>query len=217
MFAITVEHKNAINVPMKKLGINIQGQCFKQLRIRNNHLKHLKDLNITNSQISLMFVLSKKKSVKQSELSRIAILEKSTLNRNLKRLLERGLITRENFPLIEITEKGIDFVISAIPPWNAAMSEIREILKEKNYVQHFGGKLEGDELKTAPKGFDKQHPDIDLIRKKGYIAIQRFSDKEVLAPDFLTKVDDAFKALRPFFNYMSDVLTTNLNGESILD
>ncbi len=96
-------------------------------------------------------------------------------------------------------------------------SEIREILKEKNYVQHFGGKLEGDELKTAPKGFDKQHPDIDLIRKKGYIAIQRFTDKEVLAPDFLTKVDDSFKALRPFFNYMSDVLTTNLNGESILD
>lgn len=96
-------------------------------------------------------------------------------------------------------------------------SEIREILEEKNYAQYFGGKLEGDELKTAPKGFDKEHPDIDLIRKKGYIAIQHFSDKEVLAPEFLTRVDDAFRALRPFFDYMSDVLTTNLNGESLLD
>lgn len=95
-------------------------------------------------------------------------------------------------------------------------SEIRAIINDKNFVTHFNGKLEGDELKTAPKGFDKTHPNIDLIRKKGYIAIKRFSDKEVLASDFLTNVDDAFKALRPYFDYMSDVLTTNLNGESIL-
>ena len=95
-------------------------------------------------------------------------------------------------------------------------SYFKEVINSKEFKSHFGT-LEGEQLKTAPKGFDKQHPDIDLIRKKGYIAIQRFSDKEVLAPDFLAKVDDSFKALRPFFNYMSDVLTTNLNGESILN
>ncbi|MDY0779539.1 DUF2461 domain-containing protein [Tenacibaculum sp. IB213877] len=95
-------------------------------------------------------------------------------------------------------------------------SEIRDILKDKEFIKHFGGKFEGDELKTAPKGFDKDHPDIDLIRKKAYVAIKRYSDKEVLAPDFLDEVDIAFKALRPFFNLMSDILTTNLNGESIL-
>ncbi len=95
-------------------------------------------------------------------------------------------------------------------------SEVREILAEENYVKHFGGVFEGEELKTAPKGFDKTHPDIDLIRKKGYIAMKRFSDKEVLAKDFLSNVDEAFVALRPFFNYMSDVLTTNLNGESLI-
>lgn len=95
-------------------------------------------------------------------------------------------------------------------------SEIREILAEKNYQKHFGGVFEGEELKTAPKGFDKAHPDIDLIRKKGYIAIKKFSDKDVLGNDFLANIDEAFIALRPFFNYMSDVLTTNLNGESLL-
>ena len=40
--------------------------------------------------------------------------------------------------------------------------------------------LEGQELKTAPRGFDKEHPNLDLIRKKGFIAVQRFTDKEVL-------------------------------------
>ena len=95
-------------------------------------------------------------------------------------------------------------------------SEIREIINEGNFVKYFG-KLQGDSLKTAPRGFDKQHPDIDLIRMKQYIISRKFTDKEVLAGDFLNEVEKSFRAMRPFFNYMSDVLTTNLNGESIID
>ena len=96
-------------------------------------------------------------------------------------------------------------------------TEIRKILKEKSYVKYFGGQFEGEELKTAPKGFDKEHPAIDLIRKKGFIAVRKFSDKEVLATNFLKEVDDTYKALRPFFDYMSEVLTTDLNGVSLID
>ena len=96
-------------------------------------------------------------------------------------------------------------------------SEIRDVLKDKNYVKHFGGKFESfGELKTAPRGFDKEHPDVDLLRKKGFIAVENFTDKEVLSSDFINKVDESYKALRPFFNLFSDILTTNLNGESII-
>ena len=95
-------------------------------------------------------------------------------------------------------------------------SEFREILADKEFQKYFGGKFEGEELKTAPKGFDKTHPDIDLIRKKGYIAIRNFTDEEVLSNNFLSEIDASYKALRPFFDLMSSVLTTNLNGESLL-
>jgi len=95
--------------------------------------------------------------------------------------------------------------------------ELRNILTESNFKKHFGGILVGDELKTAPKGFQKDHPAIDLIRKKGFIAVRNFTDKEVLSSNFLMEVNDSFKALRPFFDYMSEVLTTDLNGESIID
>ena len=96
-------------------------------------------------------------------------------------------------------------------------TEIREILEDKNYKKHFGGKFESfGELKTAPRGFDKEHPDVDLLRKKGFIAVKNFTDDEVLATDFVDKVDESYKALRPFFNLFSDILTTNLNGESII-
>ena len=96
-------------------------------------------------------------------------------------------------------------------------SEIRNILNKDPYLTIFGGKLEGSELKTAPRGFDKKHPAIDLIRKKGFIAVRKLTDKEVLSSDFINTVDDSFQAIRPFFDYMSDVLTTNLNGESLID
>ena len=95
--------------------------------------------------------------------------------------------------------------------------EIRDILKAPDFIKYFGGGLEGEELKTAPKGFQKDHPAIDLIRKKGFIAVRNFSDKEVLSPEFLNEVLSSFKALGPFFDYMSEVLTTDLNGVSTID
>jgi uncharacterized protein (TIGR02453 family) len=95
-------------------------------------------------------------------------------------------------------------------------TEIREILADKK-LRSVWGELQGDELKTAPKGFDKEHPDIDLIRKKQYIFTKKYSDTEVLSEGFLTEVDDAFKIIRPYFNYMSEILTTDLNGVSLLD
>lgn len=95
--------------------------------------------------------------------------------------------------------------------------ELRDILKAADFKRIFGGQLEGDELKTAPKGFQKEHPAIDLIRKKGFIAVRKFTDKEVLSPDFLEEVLFSFKTLGPFFDYMSEVLTTDLNGVSTVD
>ena len=96
-------------------------------------------------------------------------------------------------------------------------SEIKELLEDKNYKKHFGGKFESfSELKTAPRGFDKEHPDVNLLRKKGFIASRSFTDEQVLAPNFAEEVDQSFKALRPFFNLFSDILTTNLNGESVI-
>jgi len=77
--------------------------------------------------------------------------------------------------------------------------------------------LVGDELKTAPKGFNKEDSNIDLIRRKQFIFVKNLSDKEVLSKDFSETVNTSFKAIRPYFDLMSNILTTNLNGESLLD
>ena len=92
---------------------------------------------------------------------------------------------------------------------------LRKIIKHKTFVNYFGT-LNGEELKTAPSGYDRDHPAIDLIRKKQFIIGRNFKDKEVTAPGFLKEVILTFEAMRPFFNYMSDVLTTDVNGEKIV-
>ncbi|MBM1107085.1 DUF2461 domain-containing protein [Aurantibacter crassamenti] len=93
--------------------------------------------------------------------------------------------------------------------------EFRAILANKT-LQTQWGDLVGDEVKTAPKGFNKEHIAIDLIKKKQYIFTKYFSDDEVLSEHFLEDINSAFIAIRPFFDLMSNILTTNLNGESLL-
>ena len=94
-------------------------------------------------------------------------------------------------------------------------SELKKIIL-KNEFLHVWGKLKGNELKTAPRNFDKSHPDISLIRKKQYIFSIKYSDQEVLNDKFIKKLNIAIKAVRPFVDYMSEILTTNENGESII-
>ncbi|MBC9794872.1 DUF2461 domain-containing protein [Sinomicrobium weinanense] len=94
-------------------------------------------------------------------------------------------------------------------------SEMKEIINDETF-QSVWGQLKGEEVKTAPKGFNRDHPAIDLIRKKQYIFTKNLTDNEVLSKDFPELVDQSFRAIRPYFDYMSEVLTTDLNGVSMI-
>lgn len=95
-------------------------------------------------------------------------------------------------------------------------SQLREVLNDKDFSKVFGGLL-GEQVKTAPKGFDKEHPAIDLLRYKSMYVFRDFSDKEVMAANFQEQVITTFLSLRPFFNIMTEYLTTDLNGISLIE
>jgi uncharacterized protein (TIGR02453 family) len=88
---------------------------------------------------------------------------------------------------------------------------LRKIIKSRSFVSTFGA-LTGEQVATAPKGFPKDHEAIDLLRYKQFLLIKRFSDQEVLSEGFLKAASQAFKNMRPFFDYMSEVLATDSNG-----
>ena len=88
-----------------------------------------------------------------------------------------------------------------------------KLLLNSKAIQSVFGDMQGDQLKTVPRGFAKDHPAIDLLRFKQFWFEHSFTDKEVMADDFADQVNKTFKSIRPFFNHMSEVLTTDLNGE----
>ena len=93
--------------------------------------------------------------------------------------------------------------------------ELRDVITDFTFKKVWG-ELQGDVVKTSPKGFNIDHPNIDLIRHKQFLFIKRFDDKSVLSSDFQEEVIKSFSAIRPFFDLMTNVLTTDLNGVSLL-
>ena len=93
-------------------------------------------------------------------------------------------------------------------------TDIDKVTSDNTFVKYFG-EIKGEGVKTAPKGFDKNHRAVDLIKKKQYLVLRNFTDMEVSSPDFQKEVMLTFLAMRPFFDYMSELLATDLNGESL--
>jgi len=93
--------------------------------------------------------------------------------------------------------------------------EFRDLMNQPSFKNTWG-ELVGDELKSAPRAFDKNHPEIDLIRKKQFLFMIHFEDHEVEKDGFSGIINSALKEVRPFVDFMSDVLTTDLNGASLV-
>jgi uncharacterized protein (TIGR02453 family) len=76
------------------------------------------------------------------------------------------------------------------------------ILKGKAFSNIYGG-LQGDSLKTAPRDFDKDHPHIDLIRRKDFYVMREYGDAAAIAPDFAEKISGDFQVLYPLVRYFN--------------
>lgn len=93
--------------------------------------------------------------------------------------------------------------------------EFKSIINQKK-IKDIWGDMKGEEVKTSPKGFNIDHEHIDIIKKKQFIFIKKLKEDDILDNNFQRQLVNYFESIRPFFDYMSEVLTTNLNGESII-
>lgn len=91
----------------------------------------------------------------------------------------------------------------------------KKMLSGKNISKTFDG-LKGERVSTTPKGFSKDNPAIEILKHKQFYFERKFTDEELKAPGFLKELNQTFMSLRPYFDYMSEVLTTDLNGVSTI-
>ena len=94
--------------------------------------------------------------------------------------------------------------------------EWEDVMYEKNFRKIFG-KMRGAKLTLAPRGFSIDHLAIELLRHKQFYFERRFSREEILSGNLVAEMNKSFKCLRPYFDFMSDILTTDGNGVSLVD
>lgn len=83
---------------------------------------------------------------------------------------------------------------------------LRKIMKRKKFSDLFGDFDDFDKLKTAPKGYPKDHPDIEWLKLKSFIVEMPFTDKQVADKKFVAMVAAGCKAIKPLNDYLRDAI-----------
>jgi uncharacterized protein (TIGR02453 family) len=100
-----------------------------------------------------------------------------------------------------------------VPPmqWLTAIREkiddqgnkFKKILYDKDLKKYFGD-IEGEKLKSAPKGFPRDHPDIELLKMKSYLVSRIISDKEIISDGIFSLIIKACRAMKPLNDFLND-------------
>ncbi|GHJ88795.1 hypothetical protein NliqN6_5197 [Naganishia liquefaciens] len=99
-------------------------------------------------------------------------------------------------------------------------SELRNIISAPDFTKLFGpaspdGKGKGarcnvfghdDQLKVAPKGVAKDHPDIDLLKLRSVAVVKNFRDEEVNSPEFMDILLLVASKIVPLVHYLNSAI-----------
>jgi uncharacterized protein (TIGR02453 family) len=80
--------------------------------------------------------------------------------------------------------------------------EFLKIINNKDFVRYFGA-IEGEKLKTSPKGFPKDHPHVELLKFKSYLAEKSFTDEEITSVESLAGIVKGFRTMKPFNDFLN--------------
>ncbi|WP_075590390.1 DUF2461 domain-containing protein [Labilibacter marinus] len=89
------------------------------------------------------------------------------------------------------------------------VDEYKAIVDEPTFTKTFP-EIWGEKLKTAPKGFDKTDPNIDLIRNKSYAVTIKLSDKQIQSKSLEDKIKTTFTTMKPFNDFMNHAVKNSL-------
>jgi uncharacterized protein (TIGR02453 family) len=98
-------------------------------------------------------------------------------------------------------------------PSSEALAKIRQeidyngeslgkILADKTFRKYYPGFWDGDALKTAPKGYPKDHPHIEWLKLKHFVIMHALNDDDVLSGRFRQKLLKALVAGKPFSDFL---------------
>ena len=84
--------------------------------------------------------------------------------------------------------------------------EFNAILNDKKFKKIYGALSEEDKLLTTPKGYAKDHPDIELLRLKSFTAFSAIPDADFSNKKILTQISSAIDALKPLIAFLEKAM-----------
>jgi uncharacterized protein (TIGR02453 family) len=114
-------------------------------------------------------------------------------------------------------EKGKSFIAGGLySPEAADLKRIRkeiaffyedleEIVNDKKFKKIFNGleRTEGNTLKNAPKDFEKDHPAIEFLKLKSFIAVSKIDDSELFESNFVATTAEKLIILKPLIDFLN--------------
>ncbi|TAH21416.1 MAG: DUF2461 domain-containing protein [Cytophagales bacterium] len=80
--------------------------------------------------------------------------------------------------------------------------EFLQIIENKEFKNRFG-EIEGEKLKTLPKGYTADNPTINFLKMKGFVATCKFSDEQVLSENFDKQIATSFFTMQPLIDFLN--------------
>jgi uncharacterized protein (TIGR02453 family) len=96
-------------------------------------------------------------------------------------------------------------------PWLSAIREkideapekLLKIINSKDFLKYFGT-LDGEKLKKAPKGYPSDHPNIELLKYKSYLVVNKVTNDFVLSEKYFDHTMGVIKAMKPLNDFLND-------------
>ena len=80
--------------------------------------------------------------------------------------------------------------------------ELKDIIEADEFKTYFP-ELSGEVMKTTPKGYPADHPEIELLRRKELFFLHRYTDKEVLKAGFADEVIRGCRIIKPYCDLLN--------------
>ncbi|MBN1221353.1 MAG: DUF2461 domain-containing protein [Anaerolineae bacterium] len=78
------------------------------------------------------------------------------------------------------------------------------IITEEDFRRNFA--VEGDALQRAPKGYDPDHPLIEDLKRKDFVAGKPLSEADACAPDFIDRYAGLCRVAAPFARFLTEAV-----------
>ena len=98
-------------------------------------------------------------------------------------------------PLLKAVRQEIDY----------NFDDFKKILAAKEFKKYFK-KIEGEQLKTVPQGYNAEHPAIEFLKLKSFTVGTPIADKDLTTKGLASECESIFTAMSPLVNFIDRCL-----------